>query len=96
VGKSFVVQAIGDQAIKAGYTVYYRSIFDLVRDYLHDEVLGQEDEKPSRYPEPELLLIDISQCALRLWSCVSSPASSKISPAPYERPRGSLPPPGPC
>ena len=34
VGKSFMVQAIGYQAIKAGYTVYYRSIFDLVRELL--------------------------------------------------------------
>ena len=31
VGKSHLVQAIGHQAIKAGYVVLYRSIFDLVR-----------------------------------------------------------------
>ena len=30
VGKSFLVQAIGYQAIKAGFVVLYRSIFDLV------------------------------------------------------------------
>jgi DNA replication protein DnaC len=58
VGKSFMVQAIGYQAIKAGYTVYYRSIFDLVRDFLHDEVLGQEDTMLSKYLKPELLIID--------------------------------------
>jgi DNA replication protein DnaC len=58
VGKSFMVQAIGYQAIKAGYTVYYRSIFDLVRDFLHDEVLGQEDKMLSSYLKPELLIID--------------------------------------
>ena len=58
VGKSFMVQAIGYQAIKAGYTVYYRSIFDLVRDFLHDEVLGQEDKMLTRYLKPELLIID--------------------------------------
>ena len=58
VGKSFMVQAIGYQAIKAGYTVYYRSIFDLVRDFLHDEVLGQEDKLLNRYLKPELLIID--------------------------------------
>jgi DNA replication protein DnaC len=58
VGKSFMVQAIGYQAIKAGYTVYYRSIFDLVRDFLHDEVLGQEDKTLTRYLKPELLIID--------------------------------------
>ena len=39
MGKSFLVQALGYQAIKAGYTVLYRSIFDVVRDFLHDEAL---------------------------------------------------------
>ena len=58
VGKSFMVQAIGYQAIKAGYTVFYRSIFDLVRDFLHDEVLGQEDKILSKYLKPELLIVD--------------------------------------
>jgi DNA replication protein DnaC len=58
VGKSFLVQAIGYQAIKAGYTVLYRSIFDLVRDFLHDEVLGQEDKMLTKYLKPELLIID--------------------------------------
>ena len=58
VGKSFMVQAIGYQAIKAGYTVLYRSIFDLVRDFLHDEVLGREDKMLMKYLKPELLIID--------------------------------------
>ena len=58
VGKSFMVQAVGYQAIKAGYTVYYRSIFDLVRDFLHDEVLGQENKILNKYLKPELLIID--------------------------------------
>jgi DNA replication protein DnaC len=53
-----MVQAIGYQAIKAGYTVYYRSIFDLVRDFLHDEVLGQENKTLNKYLKPELLIID--------------------------------------
>jgi len=58
VGKSFLVQAIGYQAIKAGYTVFYRSIFDLVRDFLHDEALGQEEKMLTKYLKPELLIID--------------------------------------
>ena len=37
VGKSFVAQAVGYQAIRQGFVVLYRSIFDLVRDFLHDE-----------------------------------------------------------
>jgi DNA replication protein DnaC len=52
------VQAIGYQAVKAGYTVLYRSVFDLVRDFLHDEVLGQEDRMLTTYLKPELLIID--------------------------------------
>ena len=42
VGKSHLVQALGYQAIKAGFGVLYRSIFDVVRDFLHDEALGGE------------------------------------------------------
>ena len=57
VGKSFLVQAIGYQAIKQGHVVLYRSIFDVVRDFLHEEALG--DEKVlSRYLKPDLLIVD--------------------------------------
>jgi len=42
-GKSFLAQALGYLAIKQGHLVLYRSIFDVVRDFLHDEALeGQE------------------------------------------------------
>jgi DNA replication protein DnaC len=58
VGKSFLVQAVGYQAIKAGPAVLYRSVFDVVRDFLRDEALSAEDKVLSRYPKPELLLID--------------------------------------
>ena len=58
VGKSFLVQALGYQAIKFGFTVLYRSIFDVVRDFLHDEVLGSEDKLLARYLKPDLLIID--------------------------------------
>jgi DNA replication protein DnaC len=58
VGKSFLCQAIGYQAIKAGFLVLYRSIFDVVRDFLHDEVLGEEDKLLARYLKPDLLIID--------------------------------------
>jgi hypothetical protein len=36
------VQALGYQALKAGFVVLYRSIFDVVRDFLHDEAVGRE------------------------------------------------------
>jgi DNA replication protein DnaC len=58
VGKSFLVQALGYQALKAGFLVLYRSIFDVVRDFLHDEALGGEDKVLARYLRPDLLLID--------------------------------------
>lgn len=58
VGKSHLVQAIGLQAIKAGYLVLYRSIFDVVRDFLHDEAVGGQDKVLWRYLKPDLLLVD--------------------------------------
>jgi len=58
VGKSFLCQALGYQAIKAGFLVLYRSIFDVVRDFLHEEVLGEEDKLLAKYLKPDLLIID--------------------------------------
>jgi DNA replication protein DnaC len=59
VGKTFLVQAIGHQAIKAGFMVLYRSIFDLARDFLSDEVTPvQHDRMLARYLKPDLLIID--------------------------------------
>lgn len=57
-GKSHLVQAIGYQAIKTGFTVLYRSIFDVVRDFLHDEALAGQDKVLARYLKPDLLIID--------------------------------------
>jgi len=58
VGKSFLAQAIGYQAIKMGFVVYYRSIFDLVRDFLADEAFAGLDRLLARYLKPDLLIID--------------------------------------
>jgi DNA replication protein DnaC len=58
VGKSHLVQALAYQALKAGFLVLYRSIFDVVRDFLHDEAVGKEDKILSRYLKPDLLIID--------------------------------------
>jgi DNA replication protein DnaC len=57
-GKSHLVQALGYQAIKSGYTVRYRSIFDVVRDFLHDEAFAGQDRVLARYLKPDLLIID--------------------------------------
>jgi DNA replication protein DnaC len=58
LGKSHLVQAIGLHVVRAGFVVLYRSIFDVVRDFLHDDVLGSEDKVLSRYLKPDLLIID--------------------------------------
>jgi DNA replication protein DnaC len=57
VGKSFLVQAIGYQAIKQGHVVLYRSIFDVVRDFLHEEALS-DDKVLAKYLKPDLLVVD--------------------------------------
>lgn len=57
-GKSHLAQALGHQAIKSGCTVLYRSIFDVVRDFLHDEALGGQDKVLDRYLRPDLTIID--------------------------------------
>jgi len=58
VGKSFLAQILGYQAIKSGFTVLYRSIFDLVRDFLHEEAFAGEDKVLSKYLKPDLLIVD--------------------------------------
>jgi len=57
-GKSHLVQALGYQLVKAGHVVLYRSIFDVVRDFLHDEAVGKEHKILSYYLKPDLLIID--------------------------------------
>ncbi len=58
VGKSHLVQAIGRQLVHAGYGVLYRSIFDAVRDFLHDEAFEGHDRVMARYLKPDLLILD--------------------------------------
>jgi DNA replication protein DnaC len=58
VGKSFLVQALAYEAIKQGFVVLYRSIFDVVRDFLHDEAFGGEERVLSKYLKPDLLIVD--------------------------------------
>ena len=57
-GKSHLAQALGHQAIKSGLTVRYRSIFDLVRDFLRDEAFAGQDKVLTQYLKPDLLIID--------------------------------------
>lgn len=57
-GKSHCGQAIGTALIRAGYTVYYRSIFDAVRDLLHDEAFDNHGKVMAKYLKPDLLILD--------------------------------------
>jgi len=58
VGKSHLCQAIGLALVKAGYAVLYRSIFDAVRDLLHDEAFEGHDKVMAKYLKPDLLILD--------------------------------------
>src|SRR2546430_12894503 len=58
VGKTHLAQALGYEAIKLNFQVLYRSIFDLVRDFLRDEAFNQQDRVLRRYLKPDLLIID--------------------------------------
>jgi DNA replication protein DnaC len=57
-GKSHLAQAVGLQLIKLGHVVLYRSIFDVVRDFLHDEAMDGHERVMARYLKPDLLIID--------------------------------------
>ncbi len=58
VGKSHLAQALGREAIRHRHTVYYRSIFDLVRDLAASEGGPAETRLLARYLKPDLLIID--------------------------------------
>jgi DNA replication protein DnaC len=60
VGKSHLAQAIGNAIIRSGMTVLYRSIFDVVREFLHEAVEGGPggEKVLARYLKPDLLIID--------------------------------------
>ena len=58
VGKSHIAQAIGYHAIKAGFLVLYRSVFDAVRELISDDPLDDPDRAMRKYLKPDLLIID--------------------------------------
>ncbi|MBK6938662.1 MAG: ATP-binding protein [Planctomycetes bacterium] len=58
VGKSHLAQAIGFHAIQQGFVVLYRSIFDLVQDFMQDETFSGDDKVDAKYLRPDLLIID--------------------------------------
>jgi len=58
VGKSHLVQAIGHQAARSGFTVLYRSIFDTVAELIQAENFGDSAKTMKRYLKPDLVIID--------------------------------------
>jgi len=58
VGKSHLVQAIGHQAARVGFTVLYRSIFDTVTELTQAENFGEGIKTMNRYLKVDLLIID--------------------------------------
>jgi DNA replication protein DnaC len=58
VGKTHLAQALGYRAIQMGFVVFYRSIFDVVRDFLREEAFAGRDGTLNRYLKPDLLIID--------------------------------------
>jgi DNA replication protein DnaC len=58
VGKSHLVQAIGHQAARIGFSVLYRSIFDCVQELIAAENFGDNLKAMNRYLKPDLLIVD--------------------------------------
>lgn len=57
-GKTHLAQAIGLCAIRAGFVVLYRSVFDMVRDLFQDENLKGHSKILTQYLKPDFLIID--------------------------------------
>ncbi len=58
VGKSHLIQALGYEAIKRGFKVRYVSIFDILKDIMHDEDRDTHDSVMNAYLKVDLLLLD--------------------------------------
>ena len=58
VGKSHLAQAIGGEAVKAGFAVLYRSVFDVVRELSTEQTQLGESRLMNKYLKPDLLIID--------------------------------------
>lgn len=58
VGKTNLGAAIGISAIHNGYTVAYRSVFDLAEEFAEAYALGSRKELVLQFIKPNLLIID--------------------------------------
>ena len=57
-GKTHVAVALGVQAIQAGYTVLYRSVFDLAQDMAEAQATGMRQELVGRLCKVDLLVLE--------------------------------------
>ena len=64
----FNAEVDGRQLIRDGHTVFYRSIFDCIRDFLHDEAFEGHDRIMNRYLKPDRLILDDMGIRLRFGS----------------------------
>ncbi len=58
LGKSHLSQAIGYEAIKQGFTVLRKSIFDLARELMAEEAVKEQQLVLRQYLKPDLLIIE--------------------------------------
>jgi len=58
VGKSHLGQAVGQQLVRLGFTVLYRSIFDVVQELMQDDGGAHDPRVMRRYLKPDVLIID--------------------------------------
>jgi hypothetical protein len=56
VRKTHLAQALGYETIKMDLLVLYRSIFDLVREFMKDKAFNQQDKTLRRYLKPDLVI----------------------------------------
>ena len=56
-GKSYLCQAIGYRAFNAEYTVRYRFVFYVPRNFLHEEVFNGQNKVLAKYLASDLLII---------------------------------------
>jgi len=58
VGKTHLAIALGIAAIHAGYTVLYRSVFDLVEEMAEAQLLDERRQLIQKLLKPNLLIVD--------------------------------------
>jgi DNA replication protein DnaC len=58
VGKSHLAQAIGLAAVKSGFSVIYRSAFDIATDMAESALSGTRKETIMSFSKPNLFIID--------------------------------------